>query len=373
MRVIETRRQARDRLVVLLPADPLHGGAAADWWLMTGDTVTAQGSGEEWQAIAAGGGVIQIGLAPSNMVRIDFPHPPIEAAERQRLGIARLAALDRAIADPETLHAVAAPISASTDDVLVAVVANDAMLGWLDWAERHGLRLDHVVPSAMVLPLGEEWRRAAVGGDRLLGRRGCVIPDEASLADVLLEGAADPLDDVAVAQGLARVASDPRPDLRVGRFARRLVVIDRAQWRTIGLIAAAIVLVTALAALVEILKLERATARLDAETLAIAQRVAGPQVTLEGAEAALAAHGARSGVAEPLARLLSRVAGRGDVRIASLSAASGTISASLVAPSANLLDSVVQQLQRDGYRVDAGPKGTTEGHASIDVTIGAFR
>lgn len=369
MKVIETRRGMRDRLVVLLPADPAAAGGAADWWFISGDTITARGSGEEWRGYAADRLVLQIGLAPSAALRIDFPDTPAGAAERQRLAIARLAALDRAIADPATLHAVAAALDGE-DRALVAVAANDIMLGWLAWAEREGLVLDHIVPAAMVLPLDDEWRRSAVGGDRLLGHLGCVVPDEPGLADALLDGPAEPLDGEALDLAIVRVAHDPRPDLRSGRFVRRRLLIDRARWRTIGLIAASVALVTTLVALVEIVKLERATARLDAETLAIAQSVAGPQVTLTTAEAAVAARGGGGGVSAHFARLLSRLAAERDVSVVNLAATSGTVRTTLASPSPDRASRVLQALQRDGYRVAAVPRQSPDGRALLDLTIG---
>lgn len=372
VRVIATTTALPDRLVVLLPADPAGSGPAAYWWLVRGDAIAERGSGSEWQALALDRSIVQVGLAPIASLRLAFPEAPAGATARQRLAIARLAALDSSIADPATLHAAATSRPADGDAMLVAVAANDMMLGWLDWAERSGLTLDHIVPTAMALPLGDGWRRAGIGDDRLLGRAGCVVPDEPGLADVLLEGPAEPLDAAAVDSAIVRLAHDPRPDLRTGRFVRRRIIVDRSQWRTIGLLAASIVLVTTLIAVIGILKFERSAARLDRETLAIAQRAVGPTASLDTAESLLAgrAGAGGAGVSASFARLLFRLGSERELRLVNLAATSGTIRATLASPNPGAASRVLQALQRDGYRVSATPRQSTDGRTVIDLTIG---
>lgn len=370
--MIETTRASADRLVVLLPSDPAGSDGAADWWLVRGGAIIESGSGREWSIHASDRLLVQVGLAPTGALRIAFPDTPAQAGDRQRVAIARLAALDSSISDPATLHAVAAPLGGKASGTLVVLVANDIMLGWLDWAKRNGLRLEHVAPAAMILPLGETWRRAALGGDRMLGRAGCIIADEPGLADALLDGPVEPLNQDEVEGAVVKLATDPSPDLRSGRFARRRLLVDRSQWRPIGLLAASLVLVSTLVALVEIVKLERSTARLDAETLAVAQRIAGPAATLESAEALVAnrAGPSATSVSASFAGLLARLAAEPDVSVANLAASSGTIRATLASPTPDQANRVFQALQRDGYRVNAAPRQSTDGRTMIDLTIG---
>lgn len=365
-------------LLVALPHDPVGGDSTTHWWRVIGDRVDA-GAGSEWLAFAADVEARPrlIGLAPAALVRLTFSTRPDGAANlRQAATIARMGALDQSLGEAGTLHSATVNLEGDPPTMVTAVVANSKMQEWLDWAEGLGVRIDHIVPVAMVLPLGDQWTAATIGRERILGRRGMVLPDEPGLKDALLgqsEVPPDELESNALELALVRIAEAPEPDLRTGRFARRRrIVIERMKVRELALLTLAIILMSILLAVVEIVKLDTSRSALDAETLAIARQAAGSSVTLDNAEAALAARAApvgggswSSGVAAVLARLQPEPS----VSLSMLDYSGGTLSFTVSGQEPNAINRVLLALQRDGYRVSAVPRPHGDGRVLTDVTL----
>ncbi len=360
------RESAVGTIVVLLPDAPVAGDATAHWWRIEGGVIVARGVGSEWLEPAAR----RIGLAPATRVRTVAAMPSERAANpRQAIGIERNSLLEANLGEAETLHAVT--VARGDGRLVTTIAANATMLEWLDWAEARGTQLDHIVPTAMVLPLGEEWVRTTVGSDNILGRGDMVIPDEPALTDALVDpelGAAT-LDPDAVDAALLRIAAAPAPDLRSGRFAARRVIVDRSTLRQLALLAVLIGLVTLIAALIQIGKLERSRATLDAQSLALAQGVLGPSATLETAEAELAERAGGGGMSPLVAALLQRLQAESDVAMTTLGYAQETLSVTLDAASLDAINRTLAALQRDGYRVSAVPRQGSNGRSLADITV----
>ena len=376
-RILIRERPAPAALLVALPHDPLGGDGTAHWWYVTGGKVEA-GAGSEWLALAADPGARPriIGLASAALVRLTFATSPEGAASpRQVATIARMGALEHSLGDPETLHSATAALERDPSAMVTAVAANSKMQEWLDWAEGLAVGLDHIVPAAMVLPLGEQWTSVTVGSERILGRRGMVLPDEPGLKDALLGAGEEPteMDAGALEMALARIAAAPRPDLRSGRFARRRrIVIDRLKVRELALLTLAIIIVSSLIAVVEILKLDTSRSALDAETLAIARQAAGPSVTLDSAEAALVARAgpaAGGSLSSGVAAVLARLQPEPNVSLSMLGYSGGTLSFTVSGQEPNAINRVLLALQRDGYRVSAVPRSQSDGRTLAEVTL----
>ena len=376
-RIVLRERAAPAALLVALPQAPVGGDSMAHWWLVIGDRVET-GAGSEWLAIAAD---IEarprlIGLAPAALVRLTFSTQPEGAASpRQAATIARMSALDQSLGELETLHSATAVLAGDPRTMVTAVVANSKMQEWLDWAEGLAVRIDHIVPAAMVLPLADQWTSASIGSERILGRRGMVLPEEPSLKDALL-GESDQPDELApdaLELALVRIAEAPEPDLRTGRFARRgRIVVDRNKVRELALLTLAIFLLSALIAVVEIVKLNTSRSALDAETLAIARQAAGSSVTLDNTEAALAARaGPASGgsLSSGVAAVLARLQPESTVSLSMLSYSGGTLSFSVSSQDPSAINRVLLALQRDGYQVSAAPRSQGDGRMLTEVTV----
>lgn len=377
-RIVIRERAAPTALFVALPHDPVGSYGSAHWWHVVGDTVEA-GVGSEWLAIAAGvdARLRIIGLAPAALVRLAFSTPPEGAASpRQAATIARMGALEQSLGEPETLHSATVKLDGDPPTMVTAVAANSKMQEWLDWAEGLAVRIDHIVPVAMVLPLGDRWTAATIGSERILGRRGMVLPEEPGLKDALLGDSEEQPDELkadALELALVRIAQRPEPDLRSGRFARRRrIVIEPAKIRELALLTLAIILVSAFIALIEIVKLNRSTSRLDAETLAIARKAAGPSVTLDNAEAALIARAGQAGggsLSAGVAAVLAGLQPEPNVSLSMLSYSGGTLSFTISGQEPNAINRVLLALQRDGYRVSAVPTPQGDGRMLAEVTL----
>ena len=363
--------RSADTLLVALPDVAAPGDGNAHWWRVSNGALVERGAGREW--IEAAPGTRVIGLAPATRVRTLPTAPDAGTANlKQAIAVARNAAVEHSLGDPETLHAVTAALD--DERLVTAVVANATMLEWLDWSAGLGARIDRIVPSAMVLPLGDEWVRATVGSDMLFGRADLIIPDEPALVEALVEPGIEPdlLDPAAFDDALVRIAANPVPDLRSGRFAARRVIVDRSTLRQLGVLLLLIGLVTLVTAIVEIVRLDRSRITLDAQSLAAAQAVAGPGVTLASAEADLAARaGASSGgaMAAVMSGLRARLQAEREVSVSVLGYSRGTLTATLAATSVEGINRTLLALQRDGYVVTAVPRQGSDGRSMADVTI----
>ncbi|HET9398331.1 MAG TPA: type II secretion system protein GspL [Sphingomicrobium sp.] len=363
-------------LLVALPHDPVGGESTTHWWRVVGDRVEA-GAGSEWLALAADldARLRVIGLAPSALVRLTFSIRPEGASSpRQAATIARMGALEQSLGDPETLHSATVLMDDDPPTMVTAVAANSKMQEWLDWAEGLSVRIDHIVPVAMVLPLGDQWAAATIGSERILGRRGMVLPDEPSLKDALLgEERPDELEPDAIALALVRLAQAPEPDLRTGRFARRRrLVIERRKVRELALLTLAVVLMSTLIAVVEIVKLDASTSALDSETLVIAQKAAGPSVTLDNAEAALALRAGPAGgasLSSGIAAVLARLQPEPSVSLSMLGYSGDTLSFTVSGQDPGAINRLLLAFRRDGYRVSAVPTSQGDGRVLTEVTL----
>lgn len=365
-------------IVFTLPERPDPAHAEVHWWLVGPDDVVTGDVGTGWiAALTDERGVPrrQVALAPAGAVRVTTSLPPDSAAtQRQAESIARVGATDASLGDPQTLHVVSVQANADARSVRTAVVDNGMMLAWLDWARAHGADPDHIVPVAALLPRFDQWTAASIGDQHLLANGDTIIPNEPSLATAIaattdiVELPGDTIDDYLVA-----AAADPPLDLRVGRFAkRRRLVIDRDRIRELATLAAVAVLLTLLWSIVTIIRLDRATHRLDAETVALAGTALGRPVAVENAEAEVrAAAGAGRWSFQPsLAALYQTLQSDSGVSSTELGyRPDGTLNVTLTAPTVDAINRQLVALQRDGYRVTAVPRQSPDGRAMVDVTV----
>lgn len=375
-RLLVRDRELPATLFVALPHDPAGSDDQAHWWRVVGDSAES-GVGSDWRAFVAEARPRVIGLAPAALVRLTFS-TPVEgvSSPRQSATIARVGAVEQSLGDPETLHTASAPLEGDPPTMVTAVAANSKMREWIDWSERLAIGIDHIVPAAMVLPLDDDWTATSIGSERIIGRRGTVLPDEPALKDALIEAGEQPheLESSDVELALLRLAEIPRPDLRVGRFARRRrIVIDRTSVREMALLTLSIIAVTTLMSISQVLKLDSSRSALDAETLEIARAAAGPSVTLETAESTLAARAGQAGVgslSSGVAAVLARLQPEQNVSLSALGYSGGSLNFTVTGQGPDAINRVLLALQRDGYRVTAVPRTQGDGRTLAEVTLG---
>jgi general secretion pathway protein L len=367
-------------LVLALPAVPDARDATTCWWSVVDGAIVARGADDAWRDLLAGDGspVSVIALAPAAATRIGFARiadmPP-----RQAAAIARLQALEPALGDPATLHCVARAPAPPGDHVITAVVANATMLEWLDWLDAMGVDAVSVIPAALLLPLGDDWRAARIAGEPVIGRSGIVFPNEPALVSALVgqEEVAEVAPEIIDAALLAALAAPPL-DLRVGAFARRRRwFVDRARVRELAILLAFVPLIALMIALVTLWQLDASADRLDADAVARASAALGKPVTIATAEAELDVRasqiaGAGGQLATPLAALYQQMQGETTISATALGWRSdGTLAATLAAPRIDEINRLLLGLQRDGYTVTAVPRQGSDGRSIADMTIRA--
>ena len=368
----------RDAILYALPPAPAEGDAVTHWWHVSAGEIVASGEDGEWLGRPGGLGrevPKLIAVAPSSAVRLVSSKAPASAATpRQAAAIARRAALETSIAEPEAMHAVSRSLDGGNEEVLTALVENGAMQAWLDWSQASGADPDHVVPAAALFQWDEQWSEAAIGQDRMVGRRGLVLPAEPDLLDAVVGDAeVRELDEADGHRAIISAAAAVPLDLRTGRFGRsRRLRIDRARIRELVLLACLVPLLTLLWSIASILQLNQSTGRIDSETLGVAEAALGRPVTLESAEAELRqrAAGNASGVMTPLSALYRRLEGAQGVGATEIGyRPDGTLLTTLAAASVDPINQLLVELQRDGYRITAVPRQAPDGRAAVDVTV----
>lgn len=371
-----------DTLVITLPELAERERPATHWWRAVDGAIVASGADAAWRSQLGLPGSARprlIGLAPVAATRLAFAEPDSgTATPRQAATVARVAAVERSLGERSTLHVVSAVAPLGSDTrIATAVVANSAMLEWLDWASAQSAELDHIVPAAVLMPLGEQWLAATIGSEHVIGRRGLVLPDEPALTEALIGGEeVEQFAGEALLAAIAALCEQPLPlDLRSGRFARRRrLVIDRDRIIELIALAATIPLVIALWSIVSIVRLDQSSDRLDAQTLSVAQAAVGRPLTLETAEAALAEQAARagstSGLAVPLTALYQQLQTSASVSSTQIGYhGDGTLAVTLAAPRVDDINPLLVALQRDRYRITAVPRQAADGRAMVDVTV----
>lgn len=367
-----------ETLIYALPEVPLAEQPAAHWWRIANGAVVASGSDPDWPtqaALTAEGPLRIIALAPVAAVRLDFTEASTTAVSpRQAAAIARVAAVEQSIGDPATLHIVSA-LPDRDQQVATATVANGAMLDWLDWSNSLGVDPDHIVPIATLLPGDENWVKALIGSETLVGRHHLILPDEPDLVEAMVgDSPVETLAPDAIDAALVLAAASSMIDLRTGRFAkRRRVVIDRDRVRELALLAASIPLLALLWVLVGIAKLNQSSDRLDAETQRIAATTTGRPSTIEAAAIDMAqslGSAANGGMTPVLTALLNGLqAERGISSTQIAYRGDGTLAGTLAAPTMPEINRLLLALQRDGYRVTAVPRQAADGRSMVEVTI----
>ncbi|MDQ3471985.1 MAG: type II secretion system protein GspL, partial [Pseudomonadota bacterium] len=162
-----------DALVFSLPAVPDVAQPEAHWWRVVDGAIVAHGADSAWVTAAVEAtrnGTALIGLAPAASVRLSLSEASASASTpRQAATVAKVAAVEQSLGDPDTLHAVTVPVPGEERALVTAVVANSTMLEWIDWARSLGLNPDHIVPAGSLLPVGDAWVAAKIGAEHLVG------------------------------------------------------------------------------------------------------------------------------------------------------------------------------------------------------------
>lgn len=363
------------RVLILLP-EQLGASPDVPWWHVAQGKIVERGDDAGWIALSEPPAGRLMALAPGGAVRLDWSEP-VGTTERQAAAVAAAAARESS-PEPASMHTVAAVAGeGEARRVLTASVSAAAIQGWLDWCRSWGREPGAIVPSALLLPMAEEWSDLRIGGEHLVGRAELRFPYEPALAEALIGDApVRRMADKEVEAALVRAAERPPLNLRQGRFAlRRTWRLERRRVRELALLAACIPLLALVAALVTIVRLNRDSDRLDREAAEVASAALNRPVTPETALAELDGQAVRTGIAgrglsAPLSALYQYLQAEPAVTATGLGwRGDGTLSTTLAAPRTEDINRLLLAMQRGGYRVTAVPRTGSDGRELADVTL----
>lgn len=250
-----------DSLVLFLP------GAAAPWrWLRIAGDVVA-GRGEGFPDIAPDSAEPLVAVAPADAVTLHWAELPDRTAA-QSVSAARLLAADASASPIGELH-VAVGREGDNVERPIGVVAASRMQAWLGELAANGVDPAMLLPAPMLLPRPESgYLRADLGGEGVVRGPTSGFADEARLTELVTGGAVPELigRDAFEAAIVAAVTS-PALDLRQGVFARRRrTAIDWALVRRLGWLGVAILTVSLLISIVQIMRYSVAAGELERRT-----------------------------------------------------------------------------------------------------------
>lgn len=270
----------------------------------------------------------------------------------QAVAAARLMLADRVASPLADLHGAAGRTEAGLTPVALAPAARVAE--WLAGAQAMGVEPDAIVPAPFLLvPPDEGFARH---GDDYRAA-GAAFTLEPELAEALI-GAAPviALDGPRFEAGLAAALADPAINLRQGPFAKRTQWVSDKGWaRRMALLAVALVVLTLLVQIVDIVRHNRIAARLEAEAVALAAPAASSGPRAFGAAAAVLFEAVR---ATPNAEL-ARIEYRPD----------GGFTLSVHADSPATLAALRGRIEASGHAVEQGATGSAGGRPATDLIV----
>lgn len=250
-----------DTLVLML-------GDLPRWLRIVDGVVIARGEGSpeaaaEPMRIAA--------VVPAQDVTLHYAALP-DLSPPQAAAAARLLVADQSAAAPETLHVA---VGRSDEDGSRPVVAidNARMVGHLSDCAMLGFDPDVVVAAPMLLARPESgYVRGDIGGECVVRGRDAGFADDPVLTPLLTGGMVTTLSRAALEEGIATAVAAPEVDLRQGPFARRRQWgIDWPMVRLIGWLASGIAVATLLLLVVQLIRLDQAADRIEADSIVTAQ------------------------------------------------------------------------------------------------------
>jgi len=361
-----------DTLVLFLPS----GQSPWRWLRVAGDRVTARGDGVPSFDPAAPENAVAV--APAESVALHWADLP-DRSTAQAVAAARLLAADASVTPIGELH-VAVGREADGVERPIGVVSAQWMRGALEALAAEGIDPDAVIPAPMLLPRPEQgYVRADLGGEGVVRGTTSGFADEARLTELVTGGVSPATlgrDELEAA--IVGAVAAPALDLRQGAFARRTrAAIDWALVRRLAGHGVAILVVTLLISLTEIVKLNMAASSMEARADALARTALPRGETINNADRQLGERltrlrGAGLGFSGTAASVFAAVGATPGAELRALSFdGTGRLRATVAVQNEGLITDITQRLRRQGFSVAQSMAQNNGGVFSIDLTVSA--
>lgn len=362
-----------ETLVILMPASvdvPLK------WWTLDDQgTVIWQGHVTPDQQFNPAESDAVIVLVPGDATTIHWLTVPT-ATPAQAAAAARHL-LATAIAAPIDDQHVAAASRADADGRWpVAVVSAATMRDWLDRLATHGLDPDALFPLPLLLTPPEAGLVALPLGDQvaLRGHDIAVQLEESLVGQLFCDLPVRRLEGEPLRHLTDHLTRHDGLNLRQGAFARRAAAIPPRRWRRLAFGIALVMLLVLAAPVIELIRLQLVSDRLEADILRQATRVLPANTAIDNPlkqmrDQRLLASG-QDRLATMSAALFTALQAD-SARLESLAYDSGVLRATLSIGIDASLDGLRASLLAAGYRLTEGDNRVTPAGQRIDIEVTA--
>ncbi len=371
------RRRVKHDYIIMLPSQP---DGSPTWYRVADEQIVRRGRGTDWlppdaeePADAVDNAMV---VLPPHATTLHWIACP-DMTARQGAVAARHMAMEASIGNPDQLHAAVQESEDPQAPHLVAVTSRSAMAHWVAWAEEHGIAQASFVPSPLLLPEPEQgYLLGQIGPNTVVrGLNSAFDADEDLAALVIRQDAVAEVPAEHIDQSLLSALDEPPLDLRQGSFApKSAAFIDSARARRIAALIGLIVLASLLVSLIQIIRLNAESSRLDAQTVALAQTIDPTVTDPEMAEgrmgALLASRGGLGGFTGMMAGLMTAMQANPNVALANVSlGADGSLRVQLAANRAEEINDVLIAVQEAGWRISANAVQQRGARLMADIVV----
>jgi len=364
--------------IIMLPAGR---DMPPNWYRVDGARIARRGRGTEWlppersDEQAEPVGRVMLVLPPHATTLHWIATPGMTA--RQGAAAARLMALEASIGEAGGLHAVVAANDDPEAPHVVAIASQSAMAHWVGWCAEHGIEQASFVPAGLLLPAPESgFVRGPVGGLEVVRGGDTAFDGEDAAAPFIIgEQAVVPVPPETVDAALLDALEEPPLDLRQGSYAvARPRLFDRARLTRMLVMVGLMALASLLISLITIIRLNAEAARLDAQTVALAQTIdpaiADPEAADSRMTARLAGPGGRGGFTGMMAGVMTAMQANPNVVLNNVNqGADGSLRLQLAAGRAEEINDVLIAIQEAGWRISANAVQQRGDRLTADIMV----
>jgi general secretion pathway protein L len=353
--------------LVLMP------GVTPHWLRIADGEIIARGEG----AAARNVDDHVVAVMPAADVTIHHVDLP-DLSEPQALAAARLMIAEQSASSATLLHVAVGKANGAGDRPVVAV-DRGKMVALLAGLVEQGHDPDAVVAAPMLLSRPEAgFVKGDFGNEAILRGPDGAFTDDLILTPLLTGGVVTTLSREALERGLIDAVADPEVNLRQGIFAkRRAWGLDWVRLRRIGWLALALAVATLLFHIVQLVRLDMAADRIEADNMVVARAALPPGTNINNPliqvqEQMNNLRGPGGGMMPLAAAVASATSNTPNLELTSLIFdGGGTLRVTVRAPTPTDLMIFEGELKKAGLTPASGPTLVDQGRQIRDYTVSA--